>query len=1087
MADLFKVISNLFERVLSEEVLPLPAKLHGLDNAVRKLGTVSIDWTGQGIDGWLNSFKELIGDTAVRDTLLVRTLQIYLPRAAEALTILGVIKIAYADNELSVYSFAIDRDRLTYLLREPGPAAANMNWWLSKIEKINDIKLTQVYLSMLLFAPQELVNLEYNRQGFAALPSPGVPGASLQELLDLVNSPLAIGLPTTLPLTLEKFKQEANQAGTLGSLSVVGADAPGFDPVQPLNGLGIELLLKSAKEAITKTVDLGSGWGLSFGTADTGFKKYHILMKENSIDPAQLSEGEFEVLLSKQPPPGKTALLLGPESGSHLELKSVGLALTFHSEPPVYGIRFHMQRAAFVLTTDYLKRIGGGAGLPDSLRLESDLSISYMQGEGLKIDGSTNGALQLRFVVPLNFQIDAGALKVTISHVQVSIELLPKDGTFYLRVQLKHGAQAQLGPVNIQMDGAGISFGRLESGKSYLPEPPNGIGLLVDAGPVNGGGFLTRTSDGEFGGAMQLHVMGIGVSAFGLYKPLPSGGASFVGLLGIRFPFPGIQLSWGFALNGVGGLIGVNRRADTDMLRDRLSSGAAGNVLFCEDPMKQAPSLLNDLRLFFPEQIGVFVVGPTFQISWLEMLRLDLGVFIELPGPRKVFIAGSARMTIGASEKLALVNLRLDFIGGIDAVKQLVFFRAGLVHSHIMNILDITGDAALMLGYGPGGYFLFSVGGFHPSFNPGPLDVPRLTRAGASMSTSIVADAWLKLGMYLAVTPGTLQLGARVEAGLKIGPIKAHGWFEFDALIKYHPFYFEARIAAGFNVEIKGVSLCGVTVEGTMSGPGPVVIHAKASVKVLFVKVSGNVTLRLGSEKGDTVVPIGSVVEHLRPELSKQQNLRAEGDDHSVILRPRPDTTSVLRIAPVGALIWEQKRVPLGLDFERLEGVDLGGVHCLHIECPLSSVDQKDWFGAGTYLKLSDAEALNQARFSREQSGLRVGADQPARGFTVSYVVKIDLWKLPKRIQLIDPTLLIGKDYLSEGLLSMQRERSRFVPAKANSPMVATRDEQWMAIDAQGNTAFAAGSQAQAFMKARAAGGMAISAVDIKVDLKEVI
>ena len=87
----------------------------------------------------------------------------------------------------------------------------------------------------------------------------------------------------------------------------------------------------------------------------------------------------------------------------------------------------------------------------------------------------------------------------------------------------------------------------------------------------------------------------------------------------------------------------------------------------------------------------------------------------------------------------------------------------------------------LVIGYGSNGYFLFTVGGFHPSFNPGTLELPRVARVGVSLSLGIV---WLKQEMYLAITSNTFQLGARVEAGIEIGP----GPITDPAAQHFHPF-----------------------------------------------------------------------------------------------------------------------------------------------------------------------------------------------------------------------------------------------------------------------------------------------------------
>ena len=357
-------------------------------------------------------------------------------------------------------------------------------------------------------------------------------------------------------------------------------------------------------------------------------------------------------------------------------------------------------------------------------------------------------------------------------------------------------------------------------------------------------------------------------------------------------PPPGVQIGFGFAVTGVGGLVGINRRADTDVLREQLASGTSADILFCDNPTHNGLAVIGQLPRLFPAAKDVFLVGPTLQISWLTLFKIDAGVFIELPGPREIFVAGSARLVIG-SESSALVYLRMDFIGGVDLTKSLIYFDAALVNSQVLQVFKITGGVALRIAYGDNGYFLFSVGGFHPSFNPGGLEVPQLARAGTSAS---VAIAWLKLENYFALTSNTFQLGAGVEVGVEIGPISAHGWFRFDALAQFEPFQFTATIDAGFDVEVEGVSLCGVRVTGTMSGPGPLVVYASASVKVLFVRISKHVTVTFGDEGGVALKAIGNLVDLITPEVNNPANIRCEGDDTSVMLRPdAPSTVNDMR------------------------------------------------------------------------------------------------------------------------------------------------------------------------------------------------
>ncbi len=390
---------------------------------------------------------------------------------------------------------------------------------------------------------------------------------------------------------------------------------------------------------------------------------------------------------------------------------------------------------------------------------------------------------------------------------------------------------------------------------------------------------------------------------------------------------------------------------------------------------------------------------------------------------------------------------------------------------------------ALRIAYGSNGYFLFSVGGFHPSFNPGAMELPRVARVGVSVALGIV---WIKQEMYLAITSNTFQLGARVEAGIEIGPISAHGWFGFDALIQFKPFYFVARIEAGFDVEVFGTSLCSVRVMGQLSGPGPLVLQARASVRLLFIKVSASVTIELSSNPPERVIPIPNLPEHLKGELTNPDNLRVEGEDRSVIFGPQ--TTGVKLFAPVGELIWEQKRAPLNLDIEKVEGVDLGGWHRLEVTADLAGSREDDWFGVGTFLKLADGEALNNAKFATQQSGLRIGAGEMRKGDQKDKAIAIELVKLPKRFRFRDllgqAMLFPSAQYANAGLVSVLRERAGGAQLDPGPAQVAVRREAWNAHAANGhvqNTETL--NSVQAFVQAKQAGGVALPATAKALDL----
>lgn len=1082
LANLLESITNFLKTSLDGNPQP-PAILQGLGGRIDELLAVSVDPSGDGIDRWLARLRALVNDTRLRDTLIVRAVQMRFPRLAEALTLVGVIGFEW--DGATPAAFSIDRQRLNDLLAQPGSTALTL--LLGKVQNLDDLKALQVLILMLVSSPEALLALEYRQQGFLGLPLGGVPGITSDELLGLierlVNSPVSLPLPFPVPLNLETFTVTAGPAaiGQQGALTLDGPDA--FDQ---LKGLALDLHLLAAESAKTKRVNLGNGWTLSFETIDTGDRHYRIAFNQNAINGA-VSRGDFGVFAGKQPA-DSNALLVGDTNGTHFAIQSLRAGLHFRPNGPLFDVVLKLERITFALKPDFLKFLSFGLNLPTLLQFESNIDVVYTQGKGISGQGGAGGlpGLSTQFAAPINLRIGGAGAGVTVDQVVTRLEAGLDNGQLRFRVQFRYGANAQFGPLGAIMDGAGVWIGRWTNGNGGLL-PPQGIGLSLDAGPVTGGGFLKIVSDNEFAGALQVKILGIGAFAYGLYKALPNGNPSVVALIGIRLPLPGVQLGFGFAISGFGGLVGINRRADTDSLRERLASGSAGDVLFNDDPMKNAPRLLGDMQRFFPDEAGIFLVGPTLQINWLYILKIDMGVFIEMPGPRKIFIAGSARLVLG-SEEFALVYLRMDFIGGIDLTKSLIFFDAGLVNSHVLGIFRITGGVALRIAYGSNGYFLFTVGGFHPSFNPGAMELPRVARVGVSVSLGIV---WLKQEMYLAITSNSFQLGARVEAGIEIGPISAHGWFGFDALIQFKPFYFIAQISAGFDVEVAGVSLCSVSVEGKLSGPGPLVLAARASVRILFVKISGSVTIELSSNPPERIETITNLPERLRPEILKPDNLRMQGDDHSVVFGPIPDGLKLF--APVGELIWEQKRVPFNLPIQKFEGVNLTGPHMLTVTTVLPDTQpERDWFGVGTFLKLGDGEALNNSQFVQQQSGLRIGAGALNKGNSVETAITISLVKLPKRFRFFnaDGSIMFFQNaqYLNGGVLGMLGEKSGGAKPIGGEPKVAVTQESWNAHDRGGaKQNGAALNSVQAFVQAKQTGGIAVSATDKRLDLTGVI
>ena len=123
---------------------------------------------------------------------------------------------------------------------------------------------------------------------------------------------------------------------------------------------------------------------------------------------------------------------------------------------------------------------------------------------------------------------------------------------------------------------------------------------------------------------------------------------------------PPIDLTFGFTLNAVGGVVGIEHRLDTDALRAGISdrrarphhvpgrSGGGG----AGDPVdaRAACSRFDH---------GSIVIGPMIEIGWgrpVSFLTAQVGVILSLPDPMIVIIGRGAHRAAGA--ELPIVDLR---------------------------------------------------------------------------------------------------------------------------------------------------------------------------------------------------------------------------------------------------------------------------------------------------------------------------------------------------------------------------------------------------------------------------------------------
>ena len=324
-------------------------------------------------------------------------------------------------------------------------------------------------------------------------------------------------------------------------------------------------------------------------------------------------------------------------------------------------------------------------------------------------------------------------------------------------------------------------------------KPPNGVGLSIDAGAIKGGGFLHLDFDkGEYFGALELSFQDvISLKAIGILNTkMPDGSKGFALLILITAEVAPIQLGFGFTLIGVGGLLALNRSLDTQALRTGVRTGAVNSILFPQDIVANISKIISDLKTIFPIVEGHFVIGPMGKLGWgtPTLISLEIGVILDIPQPMFV-ILGVLRCLL-PSEDLPILQLQVNFAGGIDFDRGLIWFDASLFDSRLL-IYTLTGDMALRIGWGAQAIFVLSVGGFHPAFNEIPPDLRSMKR----MSISLLSgdNPRLTTLTYFAVTSNSVQNGARVELYAEACGFNIYGFLGYDLLVQFNPFPFRRR------------------------------------------------------------------------------------------------------------------------------------------------------------------------------------------------------------------------------------------------------------------------------------------------------
>lgn len=638
--------------------------------------------------------------------------------------------------------------------------------------------------------------------------------------------------------------------------------------------------------------------------------------------------------------------------------------------------------------------------LPDNgIRAVFDLAASLSSRNGLIFEGS--GGLDID--IPLTVDI-FDVLSLDTIHLRTKAEQSGVTG------EVSVTGSGQVGPFTAIVEQMGIDISLSESGMpgqdiiakfagvtlSSRFRPPTGIGLGLDLGPISGGGFLSLDPDaGRYAGALALTVETLGLSAFGVISTrMPDGSDGFSMLAFIRGEFPPIPLGFGFTLNGVGGLLGINRDLNADALFAAVRSGQIGKLLAPEDPLRDASSLIAQAEAIFPVYDGRHVFGPTVQIEWgapRSLITLDLALGLTLPEPIRIFVIGRVRARL-PDENLPLIKLNIDVAGLLDLGAGKFDMEGRLFDSYYSGIA-VEGGFAVQMRWGGRNSFAFSVGGLHPGFHP-PIGFPELPRAGVSLAKS--RNFTLQLMGYFAITSNSLQFGAAADLIARASGYGLEAHLGFDALIIFDPFGLDAQLRASARIFKGSSTLMKLSLKGRLRGPGPWSVNGSVTFEILFIDIEIGFSKSFGQDasRSSERIDVGALMD---ATLTESIRWAASGSG-PVLARPEANG-----LAPTKEIRFSQDLLPFETTLEHFGGIEIVGPRRFKMTS-ISLAGQsvvvgrapKEAFAPGTYLALTEKERLTAPAYEDLPSGGIVSAAK-----AVAYGVSAER-NMVRRVVLID-------------------------------------------------------------------------------------
>ncbi len=783
---------------------------------------------------------------------------------------------------------------------------------------------------------------------------------------------------------------------------------------------------------------IATGWQLTISSTDGG--AVEMLFGKNGF--IRTTGTGFKASIAFERPDAISgSWVLGDQNKTHLEIQHARAAFTFSEDG--HGELFDVGASAdhIILNINLGSDSFISSVLPKSLRMDTQLGLGFDSRRGFYL----NGGVALVVDLPVNLSIgDASvfAFQIQALHLRIGFNTTadsgaPATATMQIAATVDAGVTIAGGLFAATVSGVGAAFslaqappppGSSGAAGNWTPKlvgvPPHGLGIVVKAKPVSGGGYINFDPDkGEYSGALQLKIelatMKIDIVALGMLNtkiPDHDGAWALLLIMSVTFEFvPPPQLGMGVTWLGIGAVIGINHSLDSDAIAAGLRTKALDSILFPPDPVAQAPHIFSVWKQTMPMAVDHTVLGIMIRLGWggvVNLATLDMALlFTWGQGDFEIVLLGRF-VFVAPVKDLPLVKIRADVLGRMRFDPVDFLLQAELVDSKIGTFL-ISGGLVMAARGGPDAAFVLSIGGFHPHFTPPPR-VPIADRIRVDISGT--DNPRIRLEAYIAVTSQSFQFGARAELHASAGPLALDGWLGLDVLIEWLPkFFFSCELNAGVSLSYDGSPVLEIAIDILLEGPGPWHIKGYASLTLLFFTIS----LPIDSTWGDNDTSVSQSAQPLelaRAALSEKDSWSAvPPSGRSTMVSLRNPVGDVIPAHPMAAVACQQRAVPLGLAITHVGKQPLSAPMTVDITAlTLGGTAAPDTapiveaFAPGQFLTLSDAESLSRPSFEPMRAGVASGGTAVDAGNTsvvaTSYkTVLVDGTDIrPLRIWLLD-------------------------------------------------------------------------------------